>query len=225
MSRHFVKVLTCLGLGVLMLSTPAITQASPIYSNFDTGFGYEVSTGLVVGNGFDGSYYAQGDTFTPGANATLGTIELALGELYQGSQVDPITVNLTSDAGNQPGAILESFLIAPGSLGLFGNNNAPIVLTSGLNPLLLAGTQYWITASLPLTSAVAWNFNSTGDISPEALSQDGGAWFSPSGLTPGAFQVDGRTTAVPEPATTALGLVAGAFAMIRRRMSGSKERA
>ena len=44
-----------------------------------------------------------------------------------------------------------------------------------------------------------------GDASSQAISTDGGTtWFSPSGLTPGAYAVFGTAAAVPEPSTLVL---------------------
>ncbi len=77
-------------------------------------------------------------------------------------------------------------------------------MTSVAHPTLTAGTQYWITVSSSVNFAIAWNDNSTGDASDQAISSDGGAsWFSPSGMTPSAYEVDGATS-VPEPSTTIL---------------------
>jgi hypothetical protein len=48
---------------------------------------------------------------------------------------------------------------------------------------------------------------------------DGSGWFSPSGLTPGAFEVDSAAT-VPEPSTLALfGLAFAGIARSRRKTS------
>ena len=126
-----------------------------------------------------------------------------------------------------PGAVLESFSVPGTSLGPLGANNAPLVLSSVLKPLLTAGTQYWVAVTSSLNDSIAWNWNSTGDASSEAISTDGGTtWFAPSGLTPGAYQVNGTpvTTVMPEPGalvllTTVLLLLAVGKpgALLRRR--------
>jgi hypothetical protein len=79
-------------------------------------------------------------------------------------------------------------------------------------PQLLTGVQYWVAVTAPLTDTVAWNLNVTGDVSDQASSTDGGAtWFSPSGNTPGALEVNAApASSVPEPGTSAL-LVGGAL--------------
>lgn len=204
MKKYFVKFSKYVGICVLSMGISAYASATVLFSNFGPGYSYDINSGNVVGDGYDGSFYSEGESFTPGQNAAFGALRIALSEVYPGSQGAPLTISLTADAGNAPGAVLESWLTAPGSLGLLGTNNAPLVLYSILNPTLLAGTEYWITASLTgLSNAVAWNWNSTGDLNAQAIN-DGSGWFSPSGLTPGAFEVDSVASRVPEPSTLAL---------------------
>jgi hypothetical protein len=191
MTRRLTTLSVSLALWILALAVPAVAWADPIFTNFGAGLSYDITTGGPVGNGLDstGFNYAQGDTFVPAADANLGSIVIALS--YLSVPTDPITVALMADAGDQPGAVLERFTVDPSTLGALGTNNAPVVLTSLLNPLLTAGTRYWITVSSTVTNSIAWSLNNTGDTAEEALSGDGGAtWFSPSGLTPGAFEVD-----------------------------------
>lgn len=153
----------------------------------------------------------------------MSTIEIALSCFSIGSCPDPFTVSLNSDSGDSPGTALESFVVAGGSLGLFSNNNAPITLTSVLFPALVSGTQYWLAVTGPDTDTVAWNSNSTGDASDQALSFDGGAnWFSPSGQTPGAFEINGSGGAAPEPGTILLLLTGGALTAIKRKFSAGR---
>jgi hypothetical protein len=214
-----------LALWTLLLATPTVAPATPIFSNFGAGFSYDTTTGNPVGNGLDGTgfNYAQGDTFEPTANATLGSIVIALSNVVI-SEVDPITVALMQDNGDQPGAALESFVIPAGTLGNLGNNNPPVVENSVLHLPLLVGTQYWITVSVPFSSSIAWNLNTTGDTADHALSIDGGAtWFSPSGNTPGAFAVN----PVPEPSTLgplASGVLALAGLQLRRLCKRGRRR-
>jgi len=85
-----------------------------------------------------------------------------------------------------------------------------LLLNSVLNPALMPATRYWITVSADLNDSIAWNLNAISDPGAEAISIDGGStWFSPSGNTPGAFQVSGI---VPEPAS--VGLVLGAALLL-----------
>jgi hypothetical protein len=187
---------------------PAVSSASVIFSNFGPGQSYNDSVGNVSGNAFDGLTYAQGDTFTPAANAVFGELQIALS--CSASCPDPFTVAITGDSGSDyPGTVIESFTVAGSSLGPTGTDNAPLVLDSSLMPRLIAGTQYWVTVSADLSDSVAWNLNSSGDVSDEAISTDDGAtWFSPSLLTPGAYEVE----TIPEPGTIIL--MAGALLLL-----------
>jgi hypothetical protein len=187
------------------IAMPVVSHADIMFSNFGAGYTYNTAVGNVVGNGFDGNDYAEADTFTPGVTATFTSLEIALSCVF--TCTDNFTVALTTNSGDAPSTALESFTVAGSSLGTFGANNPPIVLNSVLNPVLTAGTQYWIAVSSDLNNSIEWNVNSTGDASDQAISTDSGAtWFSPSGQTPGAYEVDGTpvVSAVPEPGSIAL---------------------
>ena len=191
----------------LVLIAPTAARATVIFSNLGSGSSYDTTGGNIVGDGLDGyGYnYALGGTFTPTANYTLGSFQLALNGVF-GSNTDVVNVALTNASAGLPGSTIESFSIAAGTLGLLGNNNPLIFENSILNPLLSAGTQYWITVSTAITSSVAWNWNNIGDTADVATSLDGGStWGGPYGQTPGAFEVDSLSqTSVPEPSTMLL---------------------
>jgi len=226
MVRRLMNSIALLGFGAALLLVPATTRASSIdfntqtpytatsggldpilFTNFGPSFAYNVSEGNPVGDdGFGGDEW-PGEAFQPSLTANLTTIEIALSAVPGFGATDPITVALRADAASGPGGILESFTVPAGAGGPLGSNNPPIVLTSVLNPLLAAGTTYWLTAAAPGTSGYAWNFNSTGDHPSHAISFDNGAtWtmFGPGFFTSGAFEVDGVTLPVPEPISLVL---------------------
>jgi hypothetical protein len=203
MTGRSTKILLNLPVCAALLLAPSLVHADTLFTNFGAGNSYNTALGNPVGNGLDGSgfNYAEGATFVSSKTATLSSLMIALS-----CAVCPaggsLTVKLTNNSGQQPGSVLESFSVLGSTLGPLGVDNAPLTLTSLLHPTLTLGTEYWVTVSGPGTSAVTWNFNSTGDASAEAISLDGGAsWFSPSGLTPGAYAVIGTAavSAVPEP--------------------------
>jgi len=200
-----------MGVCALLLAAPAVSRADTVvFSNFGAGSSYNTSVANPVGNAFDGNNYGEGDTFTPTSTTKLSSIDIALSCFSAGLCPDAFTVSLDTSSGDAPSTVLESFSVAGTSLGLFGSSNAPIVLTSILDPTLTSGTQYWVTVTSDLNDSIGWNLNSTGDPSDEALSFDGGAsWFSPSGQTPGAYEVNGAssTTTPPVPEPSSLGLM------------------
>lgn len=201
-----------LGLWVALLlpasSSATVVYPSVVFTNFGPGLSYNYSVGDPVGNAFDGSTYAEGDTFTLPTSTVFGDLQIALS--CSAACPDAFTVALTKDSGSDsPGAVIESFTVQGASLGAIGQHNTPLVLDSSSMPTLTAGTQYWVTVSSDLSDSIAWNLNTTGDMSDQAISTDGGTtWFSPSGLTPGAYEID----AVPEPRTIVL--LAGAMLLL-----------
>jgi hypothetical protein len=224
MGRTFMNygsaILASLGVWTLLFAAPAVSRADVVlFSNFGAGFGYNISVGDLVGNAFDGNDYAQGSTFTPTISATFSSLDIALSCTF--GCPDPFTVSLDANSAGAPGSTLESFTVPGVSLGLLGTNNAPLVLDSVLHPLLTAGTQYWVTAASDLSNSIGWNLNSTGDSSTEAISTDDGInWFPTSGLTPGAYQVNGAPeAATPEPSVSwyLIGLFAVGAGVFRRK--------
>jgi hypothetical protein len=109
-----------------------------------------------------------------------------------------------------------SVLLRSGKVFVLGGEyNAPLVLNSLVHPLLNASTRYWVTVAADLNDSIAWNLNSIGDGADHALSADAGAtWFSPSGNTPGAFQVN---SVVPEPGAAGLFVSGGLLLVMARK--------
>jgi hypothetical protein len=194
------------GASILLFAASPVAEAGAVFTNFGPAASYDVNSGNPVGNAFDGNDYAQANSFLPSFSGSLQSLRIALSCAFSCS--GPVGVSLNADTGNQPGLTLESFVVAGGALGPIGTNNAPVVLLSVLHPSLILGTQYWIAVAAGLTDSVSWNLNTTGDVSDQAISSDNGAsWFSPSGNTPGALEVN----AVPEPGS--FGLVGGALVL------------
>jgi hypothetical protein len=203
---------------VLLMMIPHVGNANVLFTNFGPGFAYNTAAGNVAGNGRDltTNVYWEGDTFTPTTTAKFSILDIALSCDAAGLCPANFTVALTADSGSDsPGAVLESFTFAGTALGLLGTNNPPVVFNSVVKPTLLAGTQYWVTVSAPFADTVVWNWNTTGDMSDQAVATNG-VWFSPSFMTPSAYEVDGVVAAVPEPGTVWL-LASGLAAIFLRR--------
>jgi len=190
---------------------PGAGAASIIFSNFGPSLAYDVTQGNPVGNDFAGDNAAEGDSFIPTASANFGSVSVALSCVVGCPAADSFVIALTADMSDAPGAVLESFSFTGASLGSLGTYNNPVTATSVLQPLLTAGTRYWITVASSPAFAIAWNDNSTSSTVDQAVSSDGGStWFSPSGMTPSAFDVLSTTT--PEPSAALL--LSGGLLMI-----------
>jgi hypothetical protein len=215
-------------LALLFVAAPVARADLTVFSNLGPGDSYNTALGNFIGNGLDGSgsNYAQAATFSPSQTVNFSSLEIALSN-STGTNTDALIVSLNSDSGGVPGSTLFSFTVAAGTLGALGINNPLVSFTTSSGPVITAGTNYWITVSDPNGPADSnvWNWNSTGDSSATGISQDGGStWFAPSGLTPGAYAVDGVPQAVvPEPsmfgvfAGGLIGLAADQWRRARRR--------
>jgi hypothetical protein len=226
---HRFALVTSIGVWVLLFAARARADIV-VFSNLDSSFSYNTVLGNYIGNGqdFSGSNYAEGATFTPTTSADFSSLDIALNN--SSGIADSLTISLDANSSGGPGAALESLTVPSAVLGAFGINNTPLTLDSVLHPLLTAGTQYWVTVSDATGSdSNVWNWNDTSDTSSAAISTDGGTtWFSPSGLTPGAYQVNGtpmQTVPAPSigvgfPAFLAVGgFLFGARLLLRRRIN------
>jgi hypothetical protein len=123
--------------------------------------------------------------------------------------------------------VLESWIIAPGALPIFGGSGGLIQLNSVAHPGMLTGVQYWVTVFGGASDPIAWNLTNLIDVNPTATSVNGGATWNKLGLTPGALRLDG--TVAPEPtslvltATALVGLVS--FTRRRKKVGRTSARA
>jgi hypothetical protein len=213
----------CLPLLLALAFGHSILRADTIYTNVDPSGSYAPGAGLIVTNDpVSGASVAI--PFTPSDDYDLTSIEFVASDLIPGDSND-ITLGIFADNGGQPGATpLESFSVTPA--GMFADNLLVTTVSSILQPLLFADTQYWIGMNAAPGDLVIWNQNIT---SANGFSETDGSgnWSAADSLQPqGVLEVDGKlanqppdTSAalpspVPEPAAWFLmagGLVALAF--------------
>jgi uncharacterized protein (TIGR03437 family) len=130
-----------------------------------------------------------------------------------GSGINSVNLALRSDSGGLPGAALESIALANVlAQHCDGSGCAIVPFGSSVNPALLGGHQYWLTAEManPSTSVSAWWMPNEYDPGLVAYSNNGGPWSAGPTTAPYgrcAFQILGgsvaKATTVPLP--TSLG--------------------
>ncbi len=189
----------CMPLLLALSFGNSILRADTIYTNFDDSGSYATGTGLIVTNdAVSGASVAV--PFTPSDNYNLTSIEFVASDLFQGDSSD-VTIGIFADNGGLPGSTpLELFSAAPG--GVFGDNVLVTTVSSILQPLLLADTQYWIGMNAAPGDMIIWNQNVTS--ANGFYETDGsGNWSASDTLqSQGALEVDGTVAYVPPPPIT-----------------------
>lgn len=190
MSRNLPVSCTLLLAG--LIACAGILQADTIYSTFGPGFSFATGTGAIVTNDplADASVAIA---FTPTANYDLTSIEFVASDLFP-EDLSPITIAIFADNGGQPGSQpLESF--TTGSFGPFGEAALVTTVTSLSQPLLQAGTQYWIGMNASPGDLMVWNQSSTS-AAGFSITDGSGNWSaSDPAQGQGALEIDGDLVA------------------------------
>jgi hypothetical protein len=194
-----------------------------VFSSFGPGNTYNGAAGVTVGDGAIGSDagFSYATYFTAALTTPLESI--VLGATHCGTNSfcggipprDPnsnaVIMSLYDNGATGGGTLLESITVTGQMQPWRGQTNAIVTGVSVLQPLLTAGTTYWLVASEPnpLTDATVWGFSIPG-LGTQTYFRDGnGPWtgYSSSGL---GFQING-VTPVPEPS---MGLLTGITGLI-----------
>ncbi len=187
-----------------MATVPGLTL---IYSDFGPNLTYDTTTEWgVSGASTTPGYRGQAQFFTPSVDCNLGFIRLAT---YHVSGSSLCNYFMAQDNGSgAPGSILESFTNVTTPSGY-------LTLNSVLDPLLTAGTQYWVCME-PATSTSynGWYFNNQNVLANSAFERSEWGWSSFGPTKAGTFQV--AAVPVPEPSTACL-LALGAINIYRLR--------
>jgi hypothetical protein len=191
-------------------------DAAVIYSNLGPNDSFSTSPGTYpVWNLTSGGFIHRAAAFTvPGSqNVQFGSAELGF-HLQTGS--NSANVTLAADASGVPGSTIESINI---SLPPPSANPTIVTAVSNTNPTLLAGSTYWVVASVNFPGTMAtWgpNTTNTGGGNATRTNFQNGQWFAQPPFGQGAMRIN--SFEIPEPAACALVAFGVAAAVrIRRR--------
>jgi hypothetical protein len=168
-----------------------VTISSTFYSNGT--FNPSIGWGSVYPGQMAYPFTVFGNVSYAFASASLGLSE-GIGT------ANSLTISLAADAGGIPGLLMETFTVN-GELQAFPNDTVPVTVTSVLQPLLKAGSVYWlIIGTNSPGNGVNWltaNVLTTPDL--QAARSSTGVWTASPLLytydNPGAFSVSGASLA------------------------------
>jgi hypothetical protein len=197
--------------------------SSVIIDTFGPGDSFQPPPGEVIGGGIlrDDPPPNQGVTqafkFMPVVPTFLDNVQLALRYvLVAGRATGPanLDVSIALDNAGAPGAALETVHLV-NVLGGVAFAPEVVLVNSELNPLLQAGTSYWLVVAPPdlLNTAFDWLISPRTDLLVPAAERLGmSSWTTFNSTQPLAFRVTG-TTEIPEPgsAVLLLGVLLGSF--------------
>ncbi|MEZ6059980.1 MAG: choice-of-anchor R domain-containing protein [Planctomycetaceae bacterium] len=225
----------------ILLAIPTTAQtsfAAIVFDNYDPGGAAGASVYRAAGGSsapiLGSSYKRSAAAFTVSGNDfRLTAVTLPVTFAGPPAFNQSLEVRLAADEMGMPGNTLEilddSSILWPNDSPFLAENTR---LESALNPLLINGGTYWIVLE-PTRTLISgttsnydynWALNTTGQsVSVLSQSRRGGfpvdPWTDAAIERPLAFRVEGTATAVPEPQSCLIWLVAGVIAVCRSSRS------
>ncbi len=196
---------------VFVAVLPVRALGGVVYTNLGPGGSFDGNDQFEVG-----SQNGLAVQFTPTANVTFSDAEMALVHKIGTNLYD---VSLATDSAGLPGTILETI-----SLNGVVSTSTPtlVTATSSLEPVLEAGSSYWLIVSAPDAGTQGgFAINSIGDLPNNnfAFSNTNtplGPWTLDNiGENRPAFQIDGTLVSVPEPSSLILAAISVSVGVIR----------
>ena len=191
---------------ILMVSALAlcgsVLKADIIYTNFGPGMAYTDGNGVGVSNGAVEASVAESFTVS-GSNYDLSSIEFVASTTTPNAS-NSVTISIYADSGGVPAATALESLTLTGQLAPFDGSLSPVLtVTSVTQPLLTAGSQYWVVMDGPSTEDLHWDQNSTFTVGFLETNGTPGNWINnpnPFALeTNAVFEVDGTPPSAPHP--------------------------
>jgi hypothetical protein len=170
---------------------PSLSVTTTVFSLFGPAKTYMGGSGWSVG------IHAHAEWFVPTASGRLSTIEVAIEPSYVRAGREMTARNaeafLAEDKDGFPGKILESFSLFADSPKVPAPTNA-LVLESVEQPVLQAGTKYWLFARCPGPGSWVWRFNDQNKMEISAREAEPEKWASAGNGRNGAFSVTVTST-------------------------------
>ncbi len=191
-----------------------LLKADIIYTNFGPSLAYDDGTGIIVDNGLTGSDIA---IELPVLTSSYDLTDIKFVASSQSpDSTNSVTVSIYADNGGAPAATSLESITLNGQLAPFNGTLSPVLTANSVsNPVLSAGSLYWIVMSGVASQSLVWDDNGQS-LSGYLQGTPGspGSWTA-SADGDGAFEVDGTlvgSAPTPEPGTWLL--LAGGLALI-----------
>jgi X-X-X-Leu-X-X-Gly heptad repeat protein len=197
---------------------PRLQASQPVYvyNSFGPGNSFvSYADWGVYGASGPGGYVGHAEQFVPTLTGNLATLQAGVGQLSGGTGL--LNFCVATDSGGTPGGVLERFMNvvapAPSSSPFF------VTMNSITQPLLQAGTTYWLCAQpAQITTAVGWFVNNQGYANNYAQESPPGVWTSGPVLIGSNGVFDVSVVPVPEPSIPGLAILgSGLFSISRFR--------